>query len=298
MDGVYEHSYVPTWETGVDDYIKHTYLAVIKVRENETVKQLPIYYKIPKARLPEWDNRVSDPAPYSTINGSSKGVYILGELEIGYITLKVDTTYSTSSLSQGTWYWELVYYTKRPPGPGGGGGGAGAAPIIIRPIQFEVYPEKFDIIIGTGIETQVDILFYNREEEPVFVQVRFEGDTEVVSTDFKLTKVDGLSNITIPIKIKGYKEPVDKKAIVVISVKKELIETIKEVPIFVRTIPLGTKKLGEKCYANEECESNNCVEGVCQPPEVKKVPKIPTYYYYIVALIIIAIIFYALRKRK
>jgi hypothetical protein len=298
LDAVYEDSYVPTWETTVGDKVKHTYLAKIIVRENTSTKTLPIYYKIPKSRLTDWDSRVSDPAPYSTINDSSTGVTIVGEEETGYITVKVDTTYSTSSLSEGTWYWQVVYYTEKEVGAGGGaGGGAGApaAPTVVMPILFEVTPDKFDFVLGTGIETETNLMVFNREDEPIVVQLKFEGDTEIVSTDFKIDSVEPQSNLTIPLKIKGFSKPIDKKAIIVVDVKKGLVETIKEVPLFVKTVKLGTKKIGETCYANEECETNACKfengKGVCIPVEeiekIIKKPVIPKWVYYVIIFLII-----------
>ena len=334
LKDVYEDRYVETYQTGVGEKMKNTYTAYIKVVENTLARTVPIRYRIPKARLPDWDERLSDPAPVSTINGSSANITIEGEVGTGYIDVVVGTEYGTSSLRQGTWEWKVEYYTAQPAGAGGGGGGGGgggAPPTrecwtdedcekkygekkphcvngrcvseeVILPILFEVVPEAFDVDLATGIETEEEIVVMNREAEPITVQLEFSGDVDAIASDFEIATIDGFENVTIPIKIKAPPTLVDKKIVIAVKAKKGLISTIKEIPLFVHTVELGSKEIGEKCYADEECvEGAFCSpEGVCYPIEEKPKPEaeIPVYYYVIGALVVGMAIYFMTRKKK
>jgi len=302
-DAVYEDSYVPTWQSQVGEAMQNTYRGVIVVRENETAKTLPIRYRIPKARLPNWDNRLSSPAAYSVINGSSVNISIEGEVVEGYIDVVVGPYHSTSSLEKGTYYWDLIYYTEIPgvsPSPGGGGGGA-ALPVVM-PVMFSIQPEVFDIVTCPNVEIPLELILLNEEDTPITVQLEFKDATEIISTDFKLASVDARENITIRMKIKAPSVIVDKKVVGKITVKKGLITTVKEFPIYVKMQECGTKKLGEKCYDDVECESGYCSpKGICEPAEVKPPPKvaIPPEVYYLIGMgIAVAIIFIVLRRKK
>jgi len=291
LDAVYEDQYIETWETVVGNKVKHTYIAYIIVRENDTTKTLPIRYHIPKSRLTDWDSRVSSPAAYATVNGSSNDVSI-EETITGYVDVVVGTSYSTSSLSQGTWEYQVVYYTPKPPGPGGPAGG-----IVPTPVLFEVRPEAYDIVGCPNVKIPIELKVLNEEKRPISIILELEGDTDIIDTDFTLTSLEALNNLTIPLTIRCPSLPADQKVIAKIKAKKGLITSIREVPIYLKMVNLRSQKIGERCWANECCESGYCSpEGVCAPVE-EKVEKIPTYYYIIGIAAILLLILLVMRRR-
>lgn len=297
LDGVYEYDYIPTWETSVGGNIQHTYIGKIIVRENKTVKTLPIKYKIPKSRLPEWDSRLTSPAAYSTINGSSQGVSIIGEEETGFITVKVNTTYSTSSLSQGVWYWSLIYYTKGAAPTGGGGGG-----YVPVSINYEVYPEELTVKSVPNFNKTVKINFVNLEAKNVIVKFSLiKGKEELWLTDEIQRTVEAKKSVAIPLYFRMPSVIGEEDLIIRLTV--QMGTNIVKKDIKVKLISVEGLEIGEKCDADEECLSNNCLKlpgeeyATCKPPEVRPPTPYPPYIYIVIIVILLVIIFFITRKR-
>jgi len=286
LDAVYEKSFISAYQVPEEEYTKNVYVAEIVVRTND-IKDIPIRYRIPKGRLPDWDKRLSDPAPYSQINGSSVNVTILGEIEPGYIDVVVGPYHGSSSLEAGTYYWEVIYYTKSSQGsnvPGGGGGGGGAA---LRPLHFDVLPDRLEIKIGVGIETTKYLTIYSYEINPISYSLEFKNNEKnILSTEFEGIVLENKGNVTVPITIRApYATGQYKPIIRVFARSQEGITTTKEIPVYITVIPLGNKTLGEECYAHEECASGYC-DRVCKIKPEMPAPEIPIREIAIIAIIV------------
>lgn len=279
IESAYEDSYAPTYQVSQEENVKNVYTAFIVVTENETAKNLPIRYRIPKARLDDWDSKLSSPAPYAQVNGSSTNVSILGEIATGYIDVLVGTEHSSSSLEEGSYTYEIVYYTPKPTGAGGGGGGAPPPPEevpipTVIPIKFEAAPMQFIVQSIPNDKEVINLTIANFDINEISVTIKFIGDNPELGKildEKTLWFVEPQGYEYIPIEVLLPERVGLKRSFIIqITTKMGELTTIKEIKVNIEAI-MG-KAFNVKCDRDEECLSGSCTEGKCTAPPIVRKP--------------------------
>jgi hypothetical protein len=310
---IVEDSYVDAYQTIGATSVKNTYIAYLTVNENITTKTLPIRYHIPKSRgFGNWDDRTSETG---YVNDSSTNITI-EETITGYIDFVIGTEHSNSSLEEGSYTLNLIYYTPKTPETGGtgGGGGGGAAPVRV---DFDITPKEFSIKSIPSKKKQIKLNVINLEEDKSIL-IKFElakGDEKYWVKQEKLWTIDPKqSKVTCVDEDFNCLEVImpeianlTKKLVIKVTAQKGTETTSKDIPITLNTVEC--LNIGEKCDQNEECcsfvcsrdkgeEFDSCKPAEFAPPPEVKPTEIPPWQTYATIAVILILFVGAMMMRQ
>jgi len=204
--------------------VTNTYRAFLNVKDN-VVKDFPIYYPIPKTRLPNFE----DISTYK-INGSNKNLSVI--TNDTHIILYIDTSHSSSSLESGVWKVDITYNfttyssgsgTIPVPTPTFCGNGvcdpdedAESCPYDCKFIDFTIYPQFVEKTIVPGDETKWEFIVKNTINETAIITITFSNDT--LKYGWAKVEVDGFKYDTYKLEVPPSTENTTGEAAVNITI--------------------------------------------------------------------------------